>query len=139
MSICCTDKSHIVLSCTVFFCTRQVRDSGGSLTVHTFGAYFGLMVSRILHQPRMDKYKKQQDMGNQPDVFAVVGTKLELYNTRVTDMVVEGPSPTLGQCGCGFDQQSPANHQGQRSCTSLGTCPGAVLPSPGKSFSSYPT
>ncbi|XP_052652563.1 ammonium transporter Rh type B [Harpia harpyja] len=51
-----------------------VRDSGGSLTVHTFGAYFGLMVSWILHQPYMDKCKKQQDTGNQPDVFAVVGT-----------------------------------------------------------------
>ncbi|XP_010562489.1 PREDICTED: ammonium transporter Rh type B [Haliaeetus leucocephalus] len=51
-----------------------VRDSGGSLTVHTFGAYFGLMISRILHQPHMDKCKKQQDTGNQPDVFAVVGT-----------------------------------------------------------------
>uniref|UniRef100_A0A663DSR5 Rh family B glycoprotein n=1 Tax=Aquila chrysaetos chrysaetos TaxID=223781 RepID=A0A663DSR5_AQUCH len=51
-----------------------VRDSRGSLTVHTFGAYFGLMVSRILHQPHMDKCKKQQDTGNQPDVFAVVGT-----------------------------------------------------------------
>ncbi|NXS69547.1 RHBGB protein, partial [Pandion haliaetus] len=51
-----------------------VRDSGGSLTVHTFGAYFGLMVSRILHQPHVDKRNKQQDTGNQPDVFAVVGT-----------------------------------------------------------------
>ncbi|KAM6229154.1 ammonium transporter Rh type B isoform 4-T4 [Spheniscus humboldti] len=51
-----------------------VSDSGGSLTVHTFGAYFGLMVSRILHQPHMDKRKEQQDTGHQPDVFAVVGT-----------------------------------------------------------------
>ncbi|NWX17803.1 RHBGB protein, partial [Aegotheles bennettii] len=51
-----------------------VRDSGGSLTVHTFGAYFGLMVSRILHQPHMDKRKEQQDTGHHPDVFAVVGT-----------------------------------------------------------------
>ncbi|NXC21224.1 RHBGB protein, partial [Corythaeola cristata] len=51
-----------------------VSDSGGSLTVHTFGAYFGLMVSRILHQPRMDKRKEQQDTGHQADVFAVVGT-----------------------------------------------------------------
>ncbi|XP_009703206.1 PREDICTED: ammonium transporter Rh type B-B-like [Cariama cristata] len=51
-----------------------VSDNGGSLTVHTFGAYFGLMVSRILHQPRVDKRKKQPDTGHQPDVFAVVGT-----------------------------------------------------------------
>ncbi|NXQ80022.1 RHBG protein, partial [Nyctibius grandis] len=51
-----------------------VRDSGGSLTVHTFGAYFGLMVSRILHQPHTDKRKEQQDTGHQPDVFAAVGT-----------------------------------------------------------------
>ncbi|NXQ93984.1 RHBGB protein, partial [Sagittarius serpentarius] len=51
-----------------------VSDSGGSLTVHAFGAYFGLMVSRILHQPHMDKREEQQDMGNQPDVFAVIGT-----------------------------------------------------------------
>ncbi|KAM6039388.1 LOW QUALITY PROTEIN: ammonium transporter Rh type B [Chlamydotis macqueenii] len=51
-----------------------VSDSGGSLTVHTFGAYFGLMVSRILHQPHRDKRKEQQDTGCQPDAFAVVGT-----------------------------------------------------------------
>ncbi|KAM6309228.1 LOW QUALITY PROTEIN: ammonium transporter Rh type B [Podargus strigoides] len=51
-----------------------VNDSGGSLTVHTFGAYFGLMVSRLLHQPHGDKRKEQQDTGHQPDVFAVIGT-----------------------------------------------------------------
>ncbi|KAM9264337.1 LOW QUALITY PROTEIN: ammonium transporter Rh type B [Morus bassanus] len=51
-----------------------VSDSGGSLTVHTFGAYFGLMVSWILHQPHMDKRKEQQDTGHRADVFAVVGT-----------------------------------------------------------------
>ncbi|NXD87269.1 RHBGB protein, partial [Halcyon senegalensis] len=51
-----------------------VSDSGGSLTVHTFGAYFGLMVSRILHQSHLEKRREQQDTGQQPDVFAVVGT-----------------------------------------------------------------
>ncbi|KAM6112568.1 LOW QUALITY PROTEIN: ammonium transporter Rh type B [Phoenicopterus ruber ruber] len=51
-----------------------VSDSGGSLTVHTFGAYFGLMVSRVLHQLRTDKRKEQQDAGHQSDVFAAVGT-----------------------------------------------------------------
>ena len=61
------------------------------MTVHTFGAYFGLMVSRLLHQPHMDKRKEQQDTGHQPDVFAVAGTELESYNTGVIDTVVEGP------------------------------------------------
>ncbi|NXO14194.1 RHBGB protein, partial [Oriolus oriolus] len=53
-----------------------VSDSGRSLTVHTFGAYFGLMVSRVLYQPHKDKRKKEerQDVGQQADVFAVVGT-----------------------------------------------------------------
>nr|XP_009688747.1 PREDICTED: ammonium transporter Rh type B-like [Struthio camelus australis] len=51
-----------------------VSDSGGSLTVHTFGAYFGLMVSRNLHQPHSDKRNQQQDMGHYPDVLAAVGT-----------------------------------------------------------------
>lgn len=45
------------------------------MTVHTFGAYFGLVVSRFLYQPHKDKRKReeQQDMGHQTDVFAVVG------------------------------------------------------------------
>nr|XP_013806568.1 PREDICTED: ammonium transporter Rh type B isoform X1 [Apteryx mantelli mantelli] len=51
-----------------------VSDSGGSLTVHTFGAYFGLTVSWILRQPHSDKRNQQQDMGHYPDVFAAVGT-----------------------------------------------------------------
>lgn len=53
------------------------------MTVHTFGAYFGLMVSRVLYQPHKDKRKREepQDMGHQTDVFAVVGMELESYNT----------------------------------------------------------
>ncbi|NXT73745.1 RHBGB protein, partial [Zapornia atra] len=52
----------------------RVSDSGGSLAVHTFGAYFGLMVSRVLHQPHTDKREEQRDGGQQQEVFAVVGT-----------------------------------------------------------------
>uniref|UniRef100_A0A8C5U1Z8 Rh family B glycoprotein n=1 Tax=Malurus cyaneus samueli TaxID=2593467 RepID=A0A8C5U1Z8_9PASS len=68
--ILCTFNEYILLS------LMGVRDSGHSLTIHTFGAYFGLMVSRILYQPHKDKRKREewQDMGAQPDVFAVVGT-----------------------------------------------------------------
>ncbi|NXM18117.1 RHBG protein, partial [Ploceus nigricollis] len=66
----CTLNEYILLS------LMGVSDSGRSLTVHTFGAYFGLMVSRVLYQPHKDKRKreKQQDKGHQMDVSAVVGT-----------------------------------------------------------------
>lgn len=66
------------------------------MTIHTFGAYFGLTVSRVLHQPHEDKRKEQQDMGHGPDVFAVVGMELEPYNTRIIGMVREGLPPMLG-------------------------------------------
>ncbi|NWV38407.1 RHBGB protein, partial [Grantiella picta] len=66
----CTLNEYILLS------LMGVSDSGRSLTVHTFGAYFGLMVSRILYQPHKDKRKREerQDMGHQPDLLAVAGT-----------------------------------------------------------------
>ncbi|XP_041253305.1 ammonium transporter Rh type B [Onychostruthus taczanowskii] len=66
----CTLNEYILLG------LMGVSDSGRSLTVHTFGAYFGLMVSRVLYQPHQDKRKReeQQDKGHQTDVFAVVGT-----------------------------------------------------------------
>ncbi|XP_057265944.1 ammonium transporter Rh type B [Pezoporus wallicus] len=51
-----------------------VSDSGGSVTVHAFGAYFGLLVSRLLRQPHGEQREEQQDTGHQPDVFVVVGT-----------------------------------------------------------------
>ncbi|XP_066424011.1 ammonium transporter Rh type B [Molothrus aeneus] len=66
----CTLNEFILLS------LMGVSDTGGSLTVHTFGAYFGLMVSRLLYQPHKDKSKReeQQDKGHQTGAFAVVGT-----------------------------------------------------------------
>ncbi|NXD44942.1 RHBGB protein, partial [Copsychus sechellarum] len=66
----CTLNEFILLS------LMGVSDSGRSLTLHTFGAYFGLVVSRFLHQPHKDKGKREelQSMGQQRDVFAVLGT-----------------------------------------------------------------
>ncbi|NXU78054.1 RHBGA protein, partial [Oreotrochilus melanogaster] len=51
-----------------------VRDSGGSLTVHTFGAYFGLMVSRILHQPRVDGRQEEQDQAQHQNLAVPLPT-----------------------------------------------------------------
>ncbi|XP_018779900.3 ammonium transporter Rh type B isoform X2 [Serinus canaria] len=66
----CTVNEYILLT------LMGVSDSGGSLTIHTFGAYFGLMVSRVLYLPHKNKRKReeQQDKGHQMDVLAVVGT-----------------------------------------------------------------
>ncbi|NWV45769.1 RHBGB protein, partial [Daphoenositta chrysoptera] len=66
----CSLNEYLLLS------LMGVSDSGRSLTVHTFGAYFGLMVSRVLYQPQKDKRKREerQDTGLQADVFAVLGT-----------------------------------------------------------------
>lgn len=71
-------------------CTHQISDSGGSLTVHAFGAYFGLMVSRALRQPRVDEGGEQQDAGRQPDAFAVLGTELQPDGTGGTRTVLGG-------------------------------------------------
>ncbi|NXM87312.1 RHBGB protein, partial [Oenanthe oenanthe] len=66
----CSLNEYILLS------LMGVSDSGGSLTIHTFGAYFGLVVSRLLYQPHKDRRKReeQQNTGQQGDVSAVVGT-----------------------------------------------------------------
>ncbi|XP_038017869.1 ammonium transporter Rh type B isoform X2 [Motacilla alba alba] len=65
----CTLNEYILLG------LMGVSDSGRSLTVHTFGAYFGLTVSRVLHQPHKDKRKREERQEKrQADVFAVAGT-----------------------------------------------------------------
>ncbi|XP_053460508.1 ammonium transporter Rh type B isoform X2 [Nycticebus coucang] len=50
----------------------QVRDAGGSMTIHTFGAYFGLALSRVLYRPRLEK--SRQGSVYHSDLFAMIGT-----------------------------------------------------------------
>ncbi|XP_074836849.1 ammonium transporter Rh type B [Carettochelys insculpta] len=50
------------------------KDAGGSMTIHTFGAYFGLMVSRLLYRPQLDKSKERQGSVYHSDLFAMIGT-----------------------------------------------------------------
>uniref|UniRef100_H2N5D6 Ammonium transporter Rh type B n=1 Tax=Pongo abelii TaxID=9601 RepID=H2N5D6_PONAB len=49
-----------------------VRDAGGSMTIHTFGAYFGLVLSQVLYRPQLEKSKHRQ--GYHSDLFAMIGT-----------------------------------------------------------------
>ncbi|XP_047455267.1 ammonium transporter Rh type B [Mugil cephalus] len=50
------------------------RDAGGSMTIHTFGAYFGLMVTRILYRPNLHKSKHKNSSVYHSDLFAMIGT-----------------------------------------------------------------
>lgn len=51
----------------------QVRDAGGSMTIHTFGAYFGLVLSRVLYRPQLEKSKHRQGSIYHSDLFAMIG------------------------------------------------------------------
>uniref|UniRef100_A0A0P6JW50 Ammonium transporter Rh type B n=1 Tax=Heterocephalus glaber TaxID=10181 RepID=A0A0P6JW50_HETGA len=51
-----------------------VRDAGGSMTIHAFGAYFGLVLSRVLYRPRLEKSKHRQSSTYHSDLFAMIGT-----------------------------------------------------------------
>ncbi|XP_069846278.1 ammonium transporter Rh type B isoform X1 [Dipodomys merriami] len=51
-----------------------VRDAGGSMTIHTFGAYFGLVFSRVLYRPQLEKSKHRQGSVYHSDLFAMIGT-----------------------------------------------------------------
>lgn len=43
------------------------------MTIHTFGAYFGLMVTRILYRPNLDKSKHRNSSVYHSDLFAMIG------------------------------------------------------------------
>lgn len=51
----------------------QVKDAGGSMTIHAFGAYFGLMVSRFLFRPHLDKSRQREGSTYHSDLFAMIG------------------------------------------------------------------
>ncbi|XP_031822626.1 ammonium transporter Rh type B isoform X2 [Sarcophilus harrisii] len=51
-----------------------VKDAGGSMTIHTFGAYFGLVLSRVLYRSQLDKSKHREGSVYHSDLFAMIGT-----------------------------------------------------------------
>jgi ammonium transporter Rh len=52
----------------------HVNDLGGSIIVHTFGAYFGLALSRALHRPHWDHQREHEGSIYHSDLFAMVGS-----------------------------------------------------------------
>ncbi|XP_073424799.1 ammonium transporter Rh type C isoform X2 [Dendrobates tinctorius] len=52
----------------------HVIDAGGSMTIHTFGAYFGLTVAWILRRPQLNQNNKNEGSEYVSDIFAMIGT-----------------------------------------------------------------
>nr|UQS87548.1 ammonium transporter Rh type B [Rhamdia quelen] len=52
----------------------EAKDAGGSMTIHTFGAYFGLVVTRVLYRPNLNKSKDKNSSVYHSDLFAMIGT-----------------------------------------------------------------
>ncbi|XP_063304962.1 ammonium transporter Rh type C isoform X1 [Pelobates fuscus] len=52
----------------------QVIDAGGSMTIHTFGAYFGLTVCFILNRPHLSEKNNKEGSVYHSDLFSMIGT-----------------------------------------------------------------
>ncbi|XP_041037645.1 ammonium transporter Rh type B-A-like isoform X1 [Carcharodon carcharias] len=51
----------------------EIKDAGGSMTIHTFGAYFGLTIARILYRAHLDKSRDREGSVYHSDLFAMIG------------------------------------------------------------------
>ncbi|XP_072004596.1 ammonium transporter Rh type C isoform X2 [Engystomops pustulosus] len=52
----------------------HVIDAGGSMTIHTFGAYFGLTVTWILRRPHLSQRNDKEGSEYHSDLFSMIGT-----------------------------------------------------------------
>ena len=67
-------------------------DIGGSMFVHTFGAYFGLAVARVLYKPEHSKNSNDSSNYNS-DLFSMIGTLfLWVYWPSFNSALAEGDS-----------------------------------------------
>ncbi|NWU67693.1 RHAG protein, partial [Pterocles burchelli] len=52
----------------------QATDIGASMTIHTFGAYFGLAVALVLYRPGLKNKHGNEESTYHSDIFAMIGT-----------------------------------------------------------------
>uniref|UniRef100_A0A672LMI8 Ammonium transporter Rh type C 1-like n=1 Tax=Sinocyclocheilus grahami TaxID=75366 RepID=A0A672LMI8_SINGR len=52
----------------------HAKDPGGSMVIHTFGAYYGLTISWVLYRPMLSQSRHLQGSVYHSDVFAMIGT-----------------------------------------------------------------
>jgi ammonium transporter Rh len=62
------------VNCLFVYDLLKVDDPGCSLTVHTFGAYFGLTVSRMIYKKDVAKETHKETSVYHSDIFSMVGT-----------------------------------------------------------------
>ncbi|XP_072404830.1 ammonium transporter Rh type B-A-like [Chiloscyllium punctatum] len=75
----------------VLLSVLQIKDAGGSMTIHTFGAYFGLTVARVLYRPHLDRSREREGSVYHSDIFAMIGTLYlwmfwPSFNSAVTNL-----------------------------------------------------
>ncbi|NWW27639.1 RHAG protein, partial [Falcunculus frontatus] len=70
-----------LLEITIFACNEhlvtevlQATDVGASMTIHAFGAYFGLAAAFILYRPGLAKKHEDDESTYHSDMFAMIGT-----------------------------------------------------------------
>ena len=51
----------------------QANDVGASMTIHAFGAYFGLAVARVLYRPGLRNGHENDGSVYHSDMFAMIG------------------------------------------------------------------
>ncbi|KFW78961.1 Ammonium transporter Rh type A, partial [Manacus vitellinus] len=70
-----------ILEITIFACNEhlvaevlQATDVGASMTIHAFGAYFGLAVTMVLYRPGLKNKHENDESTYHSDMFAMIGT-----------------------------------------------------------------
>ncbi|NWS58008.1 RHAG protein, partial [Chunga burmeisteri] len=70
-----------ILEITIFACNEhlvtgvfQATDVGASMTIHAFGAYFGLAVTLVLYRPGLKNKHENEESTYDSDIFAMIGT-----------------------------------------------------------------
>ncbi|XP_068277388.1 ammonium transporter Rh type A [Nyctibius grandis] len=70
-----------ILEITIFACNEhlvteilQATDVGASMTIHAFGAYFGLAVTLVLYRPSLKNKHENEESTYHSDIFAMIGT-----------------------------------------------------------------
>eukprot|EP00966_Prymnesium_polylepis_P274387 6339522-Prymnesium_polylepis.1 len=80
----------------VLFRYFDVKDAGGTISIHMFGAYYGLAVALVLGTPREMKREKPSIVS---DIFSLIGT---------TFLWLYWPSFAAAECGIGTEEEEIA-------------------------------